>query len=153
MADQLDLYRGPPPEAYLLVLTRGQARVLIEDAPHVVSAERDDEHTCPPLWPGSVAPAGPGELWTWRRPPEGAGPAVLPLVTLGWVVVVADADRRSQVCQRLARAGWPVRYRTGKGLRRYHTPPTIRRPEAAPTTSGHNPRDKERTPWDDTSIA
>jgi len=142
---QLDLYRGPPRSSYLLVLTRAQARHAgLDLADDVVSAERADGYTCPPLWPGSVGSCGPGDLWAWERPAdEGAGPAVMPLLARGWAVVVEDTARRSEVCQRLARAGWPVRYRTGKGLRVYSAPPKIRRPEAAPTTSGHNPRHKE----------
>ena len=146
---QLDLYRGPPRSSYLLVLTRAQARHAgLDVANDVVSAERSDPYTCPPLWPGSVAPVEAGSLWAWDRRAEGAGPAVPVLVRLGWIVVVADTSRRSEACQRLSRAGWPVRYRTGHGLRRYATPCKMERPGSAATDPGHNPRHKEETPWD-----
>ena len=146
---QLDLYRGPPRSSYLLVLTRAQARHAgLDVANDVVSAERSDPYTCPPLWPGSVAPVEAGSLWAWDRRAEGAGPAVPVLVGLGWIVVVADTSRRSEACQRLSRAGWPVRYRTGHGLRRYATPCKMERPGSAATDPGHNPRHKEETPWD-----
>jgi len=146
---QLDLYRGPPRSSYLLVLTRAQARHAgLDLADDVVSAERADGYTCPPLWPGSVAPVEAGSLWAWDRRAEGAGPAVPVLVRLGWIVVVADTSRRSEACQRLSRAGWPVRYRTGHGLRRYATPCKMERPGSAATDPGHNPRHKEETPWD-----
>ena len=146
---QLDLYRGPPRSSYLLVLTRAQARHAgLDLADDVVSAERSDPYTCPPLWPGSVAPVEAGSLWAWDRRAEGAGPAVPVLVRLGWIVGVADTSRRSEACQRLSRAGWPVRYRTGHGLRRYATPCKMERPGSAATDPGHNPRHKEETPWD-----
>jgi len=146
---QLDLYRGPPRSSYLLVLTRAQARHAgLDVANDVVSAERSDPYTCPPLWPGSVAPVEAGSLWAWDRRAEGAGPAVPVLVRLGWIVVVADTSRRSEVCQRLSRAGWPVRYRTGHGLRRYATPCRMQRPCGATNTAGSQPTTQGETPWD-----
>jgi hypothetical protein len=141
------------PAAYLLVVT--EAQHYRSGAPLggvVVSAERGALHTCPLLWPGAVGPCGPGVLWAWERPPDNAepggqwraGPAVLPLVQLGWTIVAADTRRRSEVCQRLSRAGWPVRYRgRGGGLRRYETPATIDRPRDARNAAGSNPRTRE----------
>ena len=149
MPDQLDLIARPRDPESLLVLTASQAhRLGLELGGQIVSAERAAAYTAPPLWPGSVAPVEAGSLWAWDRRAEGAGPAVPVLVGLGWIVVVADTSRRSEACQRLSRAGWPVRYRTGHGLRRYATPCKMERPGSAATDPGHNPRHKEETPWD-----
>ena len=137
MPNQLNLIARPELAEALLVLTAAQARRLdLALGGEVVGADPGDDYTAPPIWPGSVAPCGPGDLWAWDRRADGAGPAAPPLVSLGWIVVVADTTRRSEVCQRLARAGWPVRYRTGAGLRRYPAPSTMRRPEAAANDLG-----------------
>lgn len=141
MPDQLDLYRAAPRDTYLLILTRAQAsRRGLEIGAEVVSAARCADYTCPPIWPGSVAPCGAGDLWTWDRRAEGAGPAVPPIVDLGWIVIVANTSRRSEVCQRLARAGWALRYETGRGLRRYAAPGKMQRPGSAATDPGREPK-------------